>query len=138
MDRHAWKPFLQRWSEEWRIAHPGEEPDDDPWLGCPPATEEIGWLTDLEPLWAETCVGWEAQYEEPAAARSLLISLRADAGVVYLDPGDVDSVSGTPRSRAPGWRVCAARWTARWPCSRRRRVSAATAPRSCSSRCGRW
>ncbi|WP_030511500.1 SMI1/KNR4 family protein [Microbispora rosea] len=132
MDRHAWKPFLQRWSEEWRIAHPGEEPDGDPWLGCPPATEdevqalearlgcvlppsfrefllvtngwrhagnfvwslrgteEIGWLTDLEPMWAETWVDREVKYEDPAAARSLLISLRADAGVVYLDPGDVD------------------------------------------------
>ncbi|MFI7040519.1 SMI1/KNR4 family protein [Microbispora rosea] len=132
MDRHAWKPFLQRWSEEWRIAHPGEEPGGDPWLGCPPATEdevqalearlgcvlppsfrefllvtngwrhagnlvwslrgteEIGWLTDLEPMWAETWVDREVKYEDPAAARSLLISLRADAGVVYLDPGDVD------------------------------------------------
>lgn len=131
MDRHAWKPFLQRWSEEWRIAHPDEEPDGDPWLGCPPATEdevraletrlgcvlppsfrefllvtngwrhagnfvwslrgteEIGWLTDLEPMWAEAYPDWEEE-GEPAAARSLLISLEADAGVVYLDPGDVD------------------------------------------------
>ncbi|WP_431904691.1 SMI1/KNR4 family protein [Nonomuraea sp. bgisy101] len=132
MDRHAWKPFLQRWSEEWRIARPDEEPDGDPWLGCPPATEdevqalearlgcvlppsfrefllvtngwrhagnfvwslrgteEIGWLADLEPMWAEAYADWDEEDAEPAAARSLLISLEADAGVVYLDPGDVD------------------------------------------------
>ncbi|MEU7942371.1 SMI1/KNR4 family protein [Microbispora bryophytorum] len=132
MDRHAWKLFLQRWSEEWRIAHPDEESDGEPWLGCPPATEdevqalearlgcvlppsfrefllvtngwrhagkfvwslrgteEIGWLTDLEPMWAEAYADWDEEDAEPAAARSLLISLEADAGVVYLDPGDVD------------------------------------------------
>ncbi|MEV4177858.1 SMI1/KNR4 family protein [Nonomuraea sp. NPDC049709] len=132
MDRHAWKPFLQRWSEEWRVAHPGEEPDGDPWLGRPPATEdevralearlgrvlppsfrefllvtngwrnagkfvwslwsteEIGWLADLEPRWADVYAGRDEEETEPAAARSLLISLEADAGVVYLDPGDVD------------------------------------------------
>ncbi|MFC7585279.1 SMI1/KNR4 family protein [Nonomuraea antimicrobica] len=132
MDRHAWKPFLQRWSEEWRIAHPDEEPDGGPWLGCPPATEdeiqalearlgcvlppslrefllvtngwrhagnfvwslrgteEIGWLTDLEPWWAEAYADWDEDDAEPAATRSLLISLEADAGAVYLDPGDVD------------------------------------------------
>ncbi|MEU4701042.1 SMI1/KNR4 family protein [Nonomuraea dietziae] len=132
MDRHAWKPFLQRWSEEWRIARPDDEPDGEPWLGCPPATEdevqalearlgcvlpqsfrefllvtngwrhagnfvwslrgteEIGWLTDLEPMWAEAYADWDEEDAEPAAARSLLISLEADAGVVYLDPGDVD------------------------------------------------
>ncbi|MFI7642921.1 SMI1/KNR4 family protein [Nonomuraea sp. NPDC049400] len=132
MDRHAWKPFLQRWSEEWRIAHPDDEPDGDPWLGRPPATEEqiraletrlgcalppslrefllvtngwrhagnfvwslrgteeIGWLADLEPMWAEAYADCYEQDAEPAAARSLLISLDADAGVVYLDPGDVD------------------------------------------------
>ncbi|MFI7233225.1 SMI1/KNR4 family protein [Nonomuraea angiospora] len=132
MDRHAWKPYLQRWSEEWRIAHPDEEPDSEPWLGCSPATEdevralesrlgcvlppsfrefllvtngwrhagnfvwslrgteEIGWLSDLEPMWADAYADWDGEDAEPAAARSLLISLEADAGVVYLDPGDVD------------------------------------------------
>ncbi|MGW0801561.1 SMI1/KNR4 family protein [Nonomuraea sp. NPDC002799] len=132
MDRHAWKPFLQRWSEEWRIANPDEEPDGDPWLGGPAATEdevralearlgcalppsfrefllvtngwrhagnfvwslrgteELGWLADLEPFWADAYADWEEEETEPAAARSLLISLEADAGVVYLDPGDVD------------------------------------------------
>ncbi|ETK32995.1 hypothetical protein MPTA5024_27035 [Microbispora sp. ATCC PTA-5024] len=53
-------------------------------------TEEIGWLTDLEPMWAEAYADWDEADAEPAAARSLLISLEADAGVVYLDPGDVD------------------------------------------------
>ncbi|MBB6550917.1 SMI1/KNR4 family protein [Nonomuraea rubra] len=132
MDRHAWKPFLQRWSEEWHLANPDEEPDGDPWLGCTPATEdevralesrlgcvlppsfrefllvtngwrhagnfvrslrgteEIGWLADLEPMWADAYADWDEEDTEPAAARSLLISLEADAGVVYLDPGDVD------------------------------------------------
>ncbi|MEV4295298.1 SMI1/KNR4 family protein [Microbispora rosea] len=132
MDRHTWKPFLRRWSEDWRVAHPGEEPDGDPWLGFPPATEDevralearlgcvlppslrefllvtngwrdagnfvwrlrgteqIGWLADLEPLWAEACADWNGEDEEPLAAGFLLVSLAADAGVIYLDSGDVD------------------------------------------------
>ncbi|MFG3438460.1 SMI1/KNR4 family protein [Nonomuraea sp. NPDC047897] len=132
MDRHAWKPFLQRWSAEWYLAHPDEERDGDPWLGCRPAAEdeirslekrlgcvlppslrefllvtngwrhagnfvwslrgtgEIGWLAELEPMWADVYAGGDEEDQEPATARSLLISLEADAGVVYLDPGDVD------------------------------------------------
>ncbi|GAA1000022.1 hypothetical protein GCM10009555_102120 [Acrocarpospora macrocephala] len=40
MDRTAWKPFLMRWSEEWQIANPAEEPGADPWLGFPAASPE--------------------------------------------------------------------------------------------------
>ncbi|TYB57626.1 SMI1/KNR4 family protein [Nonomuraea sp. PA05] len=143
MDRHAWKPFLQRWSEEWHLAHPDLSPDGDPWLGCPPATEEevqalesrlgcvlppsfrefllvtngwrhagnfvwslrgteeLGWLKDLEPMWVEAYAdadwddeddedGEDGEDDESPLARSLLISLEADSGAVYLDPGDVD------------------------------------------------
>jgi hypothetical protein len=123
VDRRAWKPFLERWSEEWHIA----QPDSELWLGFPAAseaqvtaleerlgrvlppsfrefllvtngwrdaghfvwqlrgTDEIGWMRDLDPLTAELPGDAEGVLE-----RSLLISLEADAGVVFLDPGDVD------------------------------------------------
>jgi hypothetical protein len=133
VDRTGWKPFLNRWSEEWQIANPAEEPDADPWLGFPPASpeevetlerrlgcvlppsfrefllvtngwrnagnfvwqlrnsDEIGWMRDLDPFMAELYDEEDDNADEGAAlARSLLISLEADAGVVFLDPGDVD------------------------------------------------
>ncbi|MGW0478414.1 SMI1/KNR4 family protein [Nonomuraea sp. NPDC003214] len=125
MDRHGWKPFLERWSDEWRIANPPADPAAPSWLGFDPASEaevaalearlgrtlppsyrefllvtdgwthagpfvwrlrgtgEIGWLRDLEPH----LIGED---EDDLLARSLLVSLEADAGVVFLDPDDVD------------------------------------------------
>ncbi|GAA3018935.1 SMI1/KNR4 family protein [Streptosporangium longisporum] len=133
MDRTGWKPFLERWSEEWRLVNPAEEPDADPWLGFPPAspeqvealerrlgcalppsfrefllvtngwrdagdfvwrlrdTDEIGWMRDLDPFMADLYDGMDDYAGEGAVlSRPLLISLEADAGVVFLDPGDVD------------------------------------------------
>ncbi|MDP4507782.1 SMI1/KNR4 family protein [Nonomuraea turcica] len=103
MDRTAWRPFLERWSEEWLATsreekttrRPFEEPISGNWLGYAPASaaqvaeaeerlgrtlppsfrefllttdgwrragvsgghlvpaEDLGWLRDLEPMWAE-------------------------------------------------------------------------------------
>ncbi|WP_204018497.1 SMI1/KNR4 family protein [Sphaerimonospora thailandensis] len=57
-------------------------------------TSEIGWLRDLDPKWADI---YDDIYEdvdeadEPAVLRrALLISMEADAGILFLDPGDVD------------------------------------------------
>ncbi len=54
-------------------------------------TATLGWLRDIEPYWE----GWEELSEEEPAesnkfSRGLLISLEADAGILFLDPGDVD------------------------------------------------
>ncbi|MFB9928390.1 SMI1/KNR4 family protein [Amycolatopsis halotolerans] len=56
-------------------------------------TAALGWLRDLEPHWEE----WEELSEgEPNPSegnkfsRGLLISLEADVGILFLDPGDVD------------------------------------------------
>lgn len=50
MDRAAWKPFLQRWSEEWFETHPDacddEQSKTDRWLGFPPASPDE--VADLE------------------------------------------------------------------------------------------
>ncbi|WP_049560444.1 SMI1/KNR4 family protein [Nonomuraea sp. SBT364] len=125
MDRHGWKPFLQRWSDEWRITNPPDDPAAPSWLGFDPAseaqvaalearlgrvlppslrefllvsngwtyagpfvwrlrdTEELGWLRDLEPHATD-------DDGDDLLARSLLVSLEADAGMVFLDPDDVD------------------------------------------------
>ncbi|ALG12021.1 SMI1/KNR4 family protein [Kibdelosporangium phytohabitans] len=54
-------------------------------------TTNLGWLRDIEPHWE----GWE-DLDDPDAgsdnkfSRGLLISLDADAGILFLDPGDVD------------------------------------------------
>ncbi|MEU6743545.1 SMI1/KNR4 family protein [Streptosporangium sandarakinum] len=143
MDRRAWKPFLERWSEEWAALHDAEppsgtgEPVGETWLGFPPASEEevreaearlgrtlppsfrefllttngwrnaghfvwrlrgtddLGWLRDLDPMWVESYGTVAHEYEgaaEQAATvrRALLISGEADAGVLFLDPEDVD------------------------------------------------
>ncbi|GAA1785844.1 hypothetical protein GCM10009735_16300 [Actinomadura chokoriensis] len=55
-------------------------------------TSDIGWLRDLEPYWddswAELCD--DDQREGTCLSRGLLISREADAGILFLDPGDVD------------------------------------------------
>ncbi|SMD25828.1 SMI1 / KNR4 family (SUKH-1) [Kibdelosporangium aridum] len=71
-------------------------------------TSNLGWLRDIEPFWEES---WEdadddldddfdedlgdesADEDSPSDnkfSRGLLISLQADAGILFLDPGDVD------------------------------------------------
>ncbi|WP_406641221.1 SMI1/KNR4 family protein [Amycolatopsis sp. WGS_07] len=56
-------------------------------------TTDVGWLRDIEPYWEE----WEElSDDEPDPgggnkfSRGLLISRDADAGILFLDPGDVD------------------------------------------------
>ncbi|GAB2657651.1 hypothetical protein GCM10027088_39930 [Nocardia goodfellowii] len=56
-------------------------------------TTNLGWLRDLEPHWES----WADLIAEPPTGapgnpfdRGLLISLHADAGVLFLDPGDRD------------------------------------------------
>ncbi|WP_433333952.1 SMI1/KNR4 family protein [Spirillospora sp. CA-294931] len=51
-------------------------------------TSNVGWLHDIEPRWEK----WELfshDDERDAISRGLLISLQVDAGVLFLDPGDV-------------------------------------------------
>ncbi|MBB4683821.1 SMI1/KNR4 family protein [Amycolatopsis jiangsuensis] len=58
-------------------------------------TESVGWVRDFEPHWAE----WEELTDQDNAdpgngnrfTRGLLLSLEADAGILFLDPGDVDA-----------------------------------------------
>jgi hypothetical protein len=56
-------------------------------------TSDIGWLRDLAPhwddSWAELCE--DDQREGTCLSRGLLISREADAGILFLDPGDVDA-----------------------------------------------
>ncbi|MQY06587.1 SMI1/KNR4 family protein [Actinomadura macrotermitis] len=56
-------------------------------------TGNVAWLRDVEPYWEE----WEGPGEDGVASpdgnkfsRGLMISLEADAGVLFLDSGDVD------------------------------------------------
>lgn len=112
MNSEAWRPFLTLWSEEWtgdeRLGFPPAAEEQvaaaEARLGCvlPPSfrqfllttdgwrhagrsvrrlrgTADLGWLRDLEPSW----ISGDSE-------RSLLISREADAGVVFLDPDDVD------------------------------------------------
>ncbi|MEV5703822.1 SMI1/KNR4 family protein [Actinoallomurus sp. NPDC052274] len=51
-------------------------------------TSTLGWVRDLEPFWQD----WEEpdDAEGGPISRGLLISLETDAGILFLDPGDVD------------------------------------------------
>ncbi|MGK3207315.1 SMI1/KNR4 family protein [Amycolatopsis sp. MEPSY49] len=53
-------------------------------------TTTVGWLRDLEPFWEE----WEDLDEQGPDGnhftRGLLLSEETDAGILFLDPGDVD------------------------------------------------
>ncbi|GAA4603291.1 hypothetical protein GCM10023195_10750 [Actinoallomurus liliacearum] len=55
-------------------------------------TSTLGWVRDLEPFWQD----WEEPDDEESDAeggpisRGLLISQETDAGILFLDPGDVD------------------------------------------------
>ncbi|WP_336211024.1 SMI1/KNR4 family protein [Nonomuraea sp. LPB2021202275-12-8] len=52
---------------------------------------ELGWLRDLDPMWSEAYDDIDVFADEVAALRrGLMISEGADAGVLFLDPGDVD------------------------------------------------
>ncbi|HEY0543401.1 MAG TPA: SMI1/KNR4 family protein [Actinoallomurus sp.] len=64
-------------------------------------TSNLGWLRDIDPFWTEMEEMFEdeedAEGEEARGlgegnrfGRGLLISLEADAGALFLDPGDVD------------------------------------------------
>ncbi|MFC4909595.1 SMI1/KNR4 family protein [Actinomadura gamaensis] len=133
-----WRPWLERWSEEWiRAADETEklEPDvvRDRWLGYAPATRatveaaeerlgvrlppsyrefllttdgwrdagifvwrmshasELGWVRDLQSYWTEWDDLTDAEDGETGpVTRGLLISAEADAGILFLDPGDID------------------------------------------------
>ncbi|MFD2420853.1 SMI1/KNR4 family protein [Amycolatopsis pigmentata] len=58
-------------------------------------TENVGWLRDLDPDWEVWDEGIEEE-ENPDPeqgnrfTRGLLLFLEADAGILFLDPGDVD------------------------------------------------
>jgi hypothetical protein len=60
-------------------------------------TGDIGWLRDLDSPWAADCADIDDEDDEDdeeddavLLGRSLQISLEADAGVLFLDPADVD------------------------------------------------
>ncbi|MEV6768991.1 SMI1/KNR4 family protein [Nocardia sp. NPDC051030] len=134
-----WRPWLERWSEEWIISRDAddqipEEVRQQRWLGYAPAAEadvaaveerlglrlppsyrdfllttdgwrhagefvwqmrdttNLGWVRDLESHWES----WADLIADPVDApgnpfsRGLLISLHADAGILFLDPADRD------------------------------------------------
>lgn len=75
-------------------------------------TSSVGWLADIEPFWAE---GWDEfcapddDRDDPETrnpfSRGLMISLEADAGVLFLDPGMwTRPASGPPTAISPGER----------------------------------
>ncbi|AXB44694.1 hypothetical protein A4R43_21115 [Amycolatopsis albispora] len=70
-------------------------------------TGNLGWLRDIEPFWAE----WEDQTDNPGPAddnrfsRGLLISLEADAGILFLDPGDVNEAGEWAAYSLFSWRA---------------------------------
>ncbi|MGC7098688.1 SMI1/KNR4 family protein [Amycolatopsis lurida] len=70
-------------------------------------TGNLGWLRDIEPFWAE----WEDLTDDPGAAddnrftRGLLISLEADAGILFLDPGDVGETGEWAAYSLFSWRA---------------------------------
>jgi hypothetical protein len=72
-------------------------------------TFNLGWLCDIEPFWEEH-FGW-CYEDDPASAngnpfsRGLLISLEADAGILFLDPGDVDGAGEWAAYSLFSWRA---------------------------------
>lgn len=72
-------------------------------------TETLGWLRDFEPYWEE----WEdlAADDNPDPehgnrfTRGLLLSLEADAGILFLDPGDVDETGEWAAYHLFSWRA---------------------------------
>lgn len=58
-------------------------------------TGDLGWVRDLEPhweeSWAELCDAGSDDAPGNPFGRGLLISRDADAGILFLDPGDVDA-----------------------------------------------
>jgi hypothetical protein len=75
-------------------------------------TSSVGWLADIESFWAE---GWDEFYapdddeDDPEArnpfSRGLMISLEADAGVLFLDPEDVDGAGEWAAYSHFSWRA---------------------------------
>jgi SMI1 / KNR4 family (SUKH-1) len=56
-------------------------------------TGELGWLRDLDPMWAEVYEDiddFDLHDEAAILRRGLMLSEGADAGVIFLDPEDVD------------------------------------------------
>ncbi|SEF34028.1 SMI1 / KNR4 family (SUKH-1) [Amycolatopsis pretoriensis] len=53
-------------------------------------TTTVGWLRDLEPFWEEPWEDFVGADDGTCFSRGLLVSLEADAGILFLDPGDVD------------------------------------------------
>ncbi|MDI5975093.1 SMI1/KNR4 family protein [Amycolatopsis magusensis] len=56
-------------------------------------TSDVDWLSVLEPFWEESWEGFDEDLSpegESYFSRGLLISRDADAGILFLDPGDVD------------------------------------------------
>ncbi|WP_285630312.1 SMI1/KNR4 family protein [Actinoallomurus iriomotensis] len=53
-------------------------------------TSDIGWLRDIEPYWADSWAELcdDDRQEGTCLSRGLLISRDADAGILFLDPGD--------------------------------------------------
>lgn len=78
-------------------------------------TSSVGWLRDIEPFWAE---GWDEFYAaEPDEdddgapesrnpfSKGLMVSLDADAGVLFLDPEDVDGTGEWAAYSHFSWRA---------------------------------
>lgn len=69
-------------------------------------TSTVGWLRDIEPFWAE---GWEEFYDEEDEpgpfSGALQISAEADAGVLFLDPEDVDEAGEWAAYSLFSWRA---------------------------------
>ena len=78
-------------------------------------TSSVGWLADIESFWAE---GWDEFWaperdedddQDPAArnpfSKALMVSLEADAGVLFLDPEDVDEAGEWAAYSHFSWRA---------------------------------
>ncbi|MEV6138967.1 SMI1/KNR4 family protein [Nocardia sp. NPDC051990] len=71
-------------------------------------TSNLGWLRDIEPHWE-----WWNDLDEPDPdasddnpfRRGLLISLEADSGILFLDPGDVDDTGEWAAYSLFSWRA---------------------------------
>jgi hypothetical protein len=72
-------------------------------------TTNLGWLRDIEPFWEEwENIGAEDTPDPDAGnrfSRGLLISWEADAGVLFLDPGDVDDAGEWAAYSLFSWRA---------------------------------
>ncbi|WAL63546.1 SMI1/KNR4 family protein [Amycolatopsis cynarae] len=72
-------------------------------------TSDLGWLRDHEPYWEDWEDLWEEDNPDPdngnRFTRGLLLSADADAGILFLDPGDVDEAGEWAAYSLFSWRA---------------------------------